>query len=663
MTKISDSLGLGIDAGGTYTDGVIVDLHKGQVLSKFKTPTMKDDLPGSIRNCMESLDAELLAHCSIASLSTTFATNAIVERKGARAGVILLGYDDHDSNRVQADNKRIVTGKHDVRGREVDPLDEAGLRAAINSLVNDVKVEAIAISGMGGVKNPAHELTARKIAMHECSLPIVCGHELSMELDAIKRATTAYLNAKLLPVVVHLIHAVEGELIARSVKAPLVVVRSDGSLMSASEALSNPIHTIFSGPAASAIGALYLSGLKDAVIVDIGGTTTDILFAKDGVISMTRSGSVVSGFAVSAPSVSGHTTGFGGDSHIRRDILKRITVGPERVIPISYLALKHQSVLDDLRRMLDEIPDPLCQPTDFYVKGWMPLTAEASEREIRIIAALEDGPKSIVDLAKLSGCDYPSLLSVDRLDRMGVISRAGLTPTDILHAEGRLDVWNTTAAKLAVELYASDMGVSQDELSTVVMEAVRNKLSKEIIEGTLENGVKGPYVPGRFTSFAKTLADIKSDYICFRVNTVQPVIGIGAPVRAYLPDVCNQFGAEPVIPPHAEVANAVGAVAGRIALKSKATVSLSSDGNYLVHTQLDFKSFHEITEAENYAVSQVRKILTKRVHDDYPGLRFRYDIKADRQNAESMDALVFIETSIVGMAVCISISSKVQSVD
>lgn len=663
MTKFSDSLGLGIDAGGTYTDGVIVDLHKGQVLSKFKTPTMKDDLPGSIRNCMESLDAEMLAHCSIASLSTTFATNAIVERKGTRAGVILLGYDEHDSARVQADNKYIVTGRHDVRGRQVDPLDEEGLKIAIHTLVDDIKVEAIAISGMGGVKNPAHELTARKIAMQECGLPIVCGHELSMELDAIKRATTAYLNAKLLPVVVHLIHAVEGELSARSVKAPLVVVRSDGSLMSASEALSNPIHTIFSGPAASAIGALYLSGLKDAVIVDIGGTTTDILFAKNGVISMTRSGSVVSGFAVSAPSVSGHTTGFGGDSHIRRDILKRITVGPERVIPISYLAMKWESVSDDLHRMIDEMPDPLCQPTDFYVKGWMPLPADASERERRIIEALEDGPKSIADLARLSGCDYPSLLSVDRLDRMGIISRAGLTPTDILHAEGRLDVWNSSAAKMAVELYASDMGVSQTELSLLVMDAIKNKLNREIIEGTLENGVKGPYVPGRFTSFAKTLADIKSDFISFNVVANQPIIGIGAPVRAYLPDVCVEFGTEPVIPPHAEVANAVGAVAGRIALKTKATVSLSSDGDYLVHTQLDFKAFTEIEEAENYAVSQVRKILAKRVRDDYSGLRFRYDIKSDRQNADSMDGSVFIETSVVGTAVCVSISSKIQSID
>ena len=663
MTKISDSLGLGIDAGGTYTDGVIVDLHKGQVLSKFKTPTMKDDLPGSIRNCIESLDAELIAHCSIASLSTTFATNAIVERKGARAGVILLGYDDHDTARVQAENKRMVIGRHDVRGRVVDLLDEVGLRAAVHALVSEIKVEAIAISGMGGVKNPAHELAARKIAMQECGLPIVCGHELSMELDAIKRATTAYLNARLLPVVVHLIHAVESELSSRGVKAPLVVVRSDGSLMSASEALSNPIHTIFSGPAASAIGALYLSGLKDAVIIDIGGTTTDILFAKDGVISMTRFGSVVSGFAVSAPSVSGHTTGFGGDSHIRRDMLKRITVGPERVIPISYLALKYESVLDDLRRMQDEAPDPLCQPTDFYVKGWMPLTTDASEREIRIIAALEDGPKSIIDLARLSGCDYPSLLSVDRLDRMGVITRAGLTPTDILHAAGRLDVWDNAAADLAVGIYASDVGVSQEELSSLVLEEVRRKLSREIIEGTLENGVKGPYMPGRFTSFAGILADAKSDYIGFSVNAAQPIIGIGAPVRAYLPDVCEGFGREPVIPQHAEVANAVGAVAGRIALKSKATVSLSSDGEYLVHTSLDFRAFSDMEEAENYAISQVRKILVKRVHDDYPGLRFRYDIRADRQNAASMDTEVFIETSIIGMAVCVSISSRIQSID
>lgn len=661
MNRTTDSLGLGIDAGGTFTDGAIVDLHRGQVLSKFKTPTTKDDLPGSIRKCMESLDAELLAHCSIVSLSTTFATNAIVERKGARAGILLLGYDEYDIARVQADNRMMVVGKHDVRGRETEPLDEAGLRAAIHALVDDVRVEAIAVSGMCGVMNPAHELAARKIAMEECDLPIVCGHELSMELDAIKRATTAYLNAKLLPVVVHLIHAVEDELHSRKVRAPLVVVRSDGSLMSASEALSNPIHTIFSGPAASAIGALYLSGLTDAVIIDIGGTTTDILFARNGVIGMSRSGSVVSGFAVSTPSVSGHTTGFGGDSHIRRDLLKRVTVGPERVIPISYLAAQWPSVTADLHRMLDGIPDPLCQPTDFYIKGWTGLSENSSDREMKVVAALEDGPKSIADLARLSGCEYPSLLSVDRLDRMGVVARGGLTPTDILHATGQLDIWNCEAAGLAVDLYAQDMGVTTDALCTLALDEARNKLTREIIEGTLESGHKGSDASGKFTSFAKTLIGAKSDFLDLQVRATQPMIGVGAPIRAYLPDACAEFGVVPVIPPHAEVANAVGAVAGRIALKAKATASLSSDGEYLVHTQLDCKAFSDMDEAVRYAESQVRKALSKRVREDYAGLRFRYDVHTERRDAQVGDGMAFVESIIVGTAVCVSISSRVHA--
>lgn len=660
MTRITDSLGLGIDAGGTFTDGAIVDLHQGQVLSKSKTPTTKDDLPGSIHGCLQSLDPELLKHCSIVSLSTTFATNAIVERKGARAGILLLGYDDYDSARVQADNMVTIAGRHDVRGLEVESLDIESIKAAVRKLVDVDRVEAIAISGMGGVMNPAHEIAAKKIVAQECSLPIVCGHELSMELNAIKRATTAYLNARLLPVVVDLIHAVEDELKSKKVNAPLVVVRSDGSLMSASEALTNPIHTIFSGPAASAIGALYLTGLKNAVIVDIGGTTTDILFAEDGIISMSRAGSVVSGFAVSTPSVSGHTTGFGGDSHIRRDKLGRLTVGPERVIPISYLASKWPIVLIELRRIAETAYDSLCQPVEFYAQGWASLASDLSPKEQKIVSALEDGPKSIEELSRLCDCPYPSLLPVDRLDRTGIVIRSGLTPTDILHATGKLDSWSKEAAELAVSLYAADINTDTETFCRMVLDESRKKLTREIIEGTLENGDKSPNKSGKYTSFAKVLLDKKSDYFNLQATAVQPIIGIGAPVGAYLPDACRSFSVEPVIPPHAEVANAVGAVVGRIALKEKATIEPTGDGEYLVHTPLDFRSFTDLEEAETYASGQIRKILNRRVREDYAGLKFRYDIHADKRNAVTTDGSVFIESVVSGTAVCISISSKIE---
>lgn len=654
------TIGLGIDAGGTFTDSAIVDLDKGEVLSKFKTPTTKNDLTNSIKLCIDALDKELLPKCSLVSLSTTFATNAIVERKGARAGIILLGYDEYDNARVQADNRIIVAGKHDVRGNVIEPLDEDGLRRAIHSLIDDCNVEAIAISGMCSVMNPAHELEAKAIAMSECDLPIVCGHELSMELNAIKRATTAYLNAKLLPVVINLIHAVEDELKSREIKAPLVVVRSDGSLMSAVEALSNPIHTIFSGPVASAIGSLYLTGLEDAIIVDIGGTTTDILFARDGALNMSSHGSVVDGFSVSTPSVAGHTTGFGGDSHIRRDIRKQITVGPERVIPICYLASKYPSIMDNLKDMANAVPDPLCQPTDFYTKGWASIPNDLSERELNIIESLNERPRSLAELAKISGCEYPSLLSVDRLDNTGIIMRCGLTPTDVLHAAGQLLIWDNEAAKTALEIYASDMCISTDELYSQIFTAINSKLTHSIVEGAYENSGNSSQSAGKIPQFTKMLLNTESDFINIKMNALTGIIGIGAPTYAYLPEACKAFNTKPVIPNHAEVANAVGAVAGRIALKSKASVSLSSDGDFTVHTQLDRKAFMDMDEAIEYAKSQVKNVLETRVNDDYAGLKFRYDIHEKRSDAESSDGNVFIESAIFGTAVCTSISSKVR---
>lgn len=654
MTKITDSIGLGIDAGGTFTDGAVVDLHTGVVLSKFKTPTTKEDLPGSIRRCLDGLDAHLLSQCILASLSTTFATNAIVEGKGARAGVLLLGYDKYDIAKVQAEHIIAVKGKHDIRGREVDPINESEIRRAVNELVQAENVQALAISGMCSVLNPAHELAARGIASDEADLPVVCGHELSMELDAIRRATTAYLNARLLPVVVDLIHAVESELRKRHVGAPLMVVRSDGSLMSVSDALVHPIHTIFSGPAASGVGALYLAGVQDAIVVDIGGTTTDILLSEGGEVKMSVSGTVVNGLAVSIPSVMSHTVGFGGDSYIRRNGSGTLTIGPERVIPICVLAERSKSIVDELRKMQSQKASSLCQPVELFMLGWAAPYGDLTAGEKDLLAALSDGPKCSELIARACGCPHPSLLPLDRLERSGAIIRSGLTPTDILHASGKFAMWDTDAARMAVEIYAADLEISPDALCGLALEETRKTLVRELLAAGLSDGGGSEHLE----QFTAMFGENTSKFVRLSADLTRPVIGIGAPVGAYLPDCCKTFGAETIIPEHSEVANAVGAVVGRIAVKTKAVISPVGPGVYTVHTPIDCCDFTCLTEAEEYAEKQVRAYLLERIHKDYTGFKFRYNLQKQQNTAKSNDGELLVESVVTGTAVCTSMPKK-----
>jgi N-methylhydantoinase A/oxoprolinase/acetone carboxylase beta subunit len=149
------------------------------------------------------------------------------------------------------------------------------------------------------------------------------------------------LNARLVGTIHHLIDATESLLRARSIVAPVMVVKGDGSLISVAEARRKPVETILSGPAASVVGASYLTGLRNAFVSDIGGTTTDLALLRDGRPRLDEDGAKVGGWSTMVEAVAMHTIGLGGDSEIRQDRESpglRLLLGPRRVIPVSLLA-------------------------------------------------------------------------------------------------------------------------------------------------------------------------------------------------------------------------------------------------------------------------------------------------------------------------------------
>ena len=244
-TSRDSSLVLGIDTGGTYTDGVLLEYHARRVLASHKSLTTKRDFSIGIENVIEGIHIEDPSAIKMVSISTTLATNAIAEGKGKRVALLLIGYDPdlisrfHMERRFATPHYHFFDGGHDLYGREQKELD----LPAILSKVNEIKrtVDAIAVSSYFSPLNPEHENRAYKAISSICDLPIMRGHQLSTRLGSVERATTAALNASLLAVLQDFVIAVRRAMESRRIQAPHLVVRGDGTLMSVEFAARTPV--------------------------------------------------------------------------------------------------------------------------------------------------------------------------------------------------------------------------------------------------------------------------------------------------------------------------------------------------------------------------------------------------------------------------------------
>ena len=266
---------VGIDTGGTYTDAVLFDQAKGVVASS-KALTTKHDLSIGVQGALAGVLPDDRSAVRMVALSTTLATNALVEGHGSPVCLLLIGYGRDALTRsglgaaLGQDPVAFLRGGHQPTGDEAQPLDLEAARQEI--LTHGAKVAAFVVAGYFGVRNPAHENAIRELARELTGLPVTCAHELTSDLDAPRRAMTAVLNGRLIPLLQQLILAVQEIQRREQIDAPLMVVKGDGSLLAAETALTRPIETILSGPAASVVGARYLSGEDQVVVSDIGGT-------------------------------------------------------------------------------------------------------------------------------------------------------------------------------------------------------------------------------------------------------------------------------------------------------------------------------------------------------------------------------------------------------
>jgi N-methylhydantoinase A/oxoprolinase/acetone carboxylase beta subunit len=600
---------LGIDTGGTYTDAALVDHESGEVITGAKALTTRHDLSIGIERAIRAVLREgstVVGDVHLVALSTTLATNAIVEGQGRSVGLLLIGYD-RELVRQYGFEKELASqdivylrGGHDLVGDEVAPLDEEAAREAILALKG--QVEGFAISGYFGVLNPAHELRVREMVEALTDLPVTCGHELTTRLDSVRRATTAALNAQLIPLLQDLIATVRHTLDDVGIDAPLMVVKGDGSLVRSDWAMRRPIETILSGPAASAVGAWHLAGRRDVWTVDVGGTTTDIAMLQDGRPRLNPKGANVGGWRTMVEAVDVHTVGLGGDSHVRLNG-RRLCIGPRRVIPLSLLANAYPGVVDKLRWQFQEKKGGrIGQLVSVQREDAQGLSAD--ERDI--LRHLEGGPRLLTTLLDRG----PLMMQrIKRLEARQVVLRSGFTPTDALHTLGRLDIWNAEAAQVGARMLAKQWGVEVDGLCRQVVAGVSDRVTKALVTKIL--GDEGGFPdwerePSAEALLERALGNVsKSDLRC-QMSLRQPLVAIGAPVEAYMPRVSQQLETDLVIPAHAEVANAVGAVTGSVVQQIRTTIQpLGEDEGFRLHLPDGVYDFPRLTEAVRYAEEQM----------------------------------------------------------
>jgi len=646
------SLILGIDTGGTYTDGVIVEMENKRILNKAKALTTREDLAIGIRNCINNLDFAEFDKISVVSLSTTLATNATVEGRGCPVGLLMIGHEPID--KMPVEHYAVLTGGHNIHGYPLDNLDEDDIRKKIMALKG--KVDAVAISGYLSVRNPAHELRVKEMVEEILDLPVVCAHQLTTSLGFHERTVTAALNARLIPIIAELIESVKKVLGEKKIDASMMIVKGDGSLMGETMAREKPIDTILSGPAASIIGGTFLTDTKDALVLDMGGTTTDIALLKNGVPRINREGAMVGGWLTRVQAAEIFTYGLGGDSYLQLTKDGNLQVGPQRVWPLCVVAHQHPNLVDELKVHFEKYYNLMfAQATDCFMFIKRSTSERLTELEEKVIRILEKGPRSLFYLANMLDLD-PNLFSLKHLVDIGVVARISMTPTDILHAKGTYTQWNSDAARMGVEILANRIDKTGEEFIQIASERIINDLCITCLQSLVGGERQALWLKSNETAMYfvdKALSPKEKQILNCSFQIDLPIVGIGAPVEAWLPEMAKKMHTQLVIPEHAEVANAVGAATGKIMETIKVLIKPGeSDSGYIMHAPWERSIFETLEEASEYALTEAKKravyAAEKAGAKDYELLINHEDVYA---KANMIEGDIYVESRIEVTAV------------
>ncbi len=609
---LRDTYTLGIDTGGTYTDSVIIRNKDRKLICKSKALTTKEHLIIGISQSIERLGFNAKDQITSVSLSTTLATNAIVEKKGCKVGLVLIGKKPDGA--LSAERIHQIDGRLDLHGNilyHIDPTEVAQVAEDLRE-----KVDAIAISGYLSVRNPAHELEVRTLLRKQLSLPIFCAHELSGNLGYYERTVTAILNASLIAIIGDFISSVHKALAAHSISAPIMIVKGDGTLMQESMALERPVDTVLSGPSASIIGASILTKELNAIIYDMGGTTSDIAILEKGKVYINPKGATVDCWQTHIRAANIYTFGIGGDSFIRLDADGMLQIGPERVEPLCVSSSKNPEVLPVLLKMLNQGKATL--PL-YYLSGKSTHGIRMSESDWKVFEAISKPctEEEICLFTEQEGLTS----SLNYLAIKGLIIKTGLTPTDIKHVKRSYLDWDHRASDIGVEILAKSAGINTYDFITMCESEVKHKVMQLCQESILSYYGQNP--PDGF-----------------------PIIGIGAPAAAWLPPAADELGMKLILSENSDVANAIGAALCPISEFAEAIIRFHKERSiYTLFLPDQRIEFEDLESAESYAYRNLGKYAEEKARRA-GGIHVEVVITTDSRYIDGN----FIQSSIVATA-------------
>lgn len=663
----ADMIGIGIDTGGTCTDAVVYDTGEHRVLSFAKTLTTKEDLKIGILNALRSLDEEAIKKASYISLSTTLATNACVENKGGRAKLIMIGVKPKVIDRMQGIYGLPKSSEIYFLPGDPEEKDENLATPPWDRLIADLDkfrdCDSVAIVQINPKYNAGkYEIIAEEIIKEHLGISCVRGYDLYQEINVQKRGATALLNAKLLPVMDSFFAAIEESLCEMGIDLPMVIVKSDGSVMSREYAKKRPVETLLCGPAASVIGAMELTEASDAMIVDMGGTTSDIALLKGGNTVSTLSGIRIGSWSTMVKGISIDTFALGGDSGVKYQN-GVLYLDERRMIPLCMLSSQYPQVLPKLQALIKRGQCYSYPAHEFFVlmskpKDW----TGYFPKERALIEALEEGPLSFEAAAGVAGVN-PFVFKMQRLENEGIIMRAGITPTDIMHLLGDYTAFDAEASRLGAAYLGLAADLDEDELCGRVYEMVKSRLYGNLVRILLKHEVGKELEEdeeeslGKLTELIYSMRNKKGSFLNARFGTESTLIGVGGPTGIFLEEVAKILDSEAIIPEWGQIANAIGAAVGNITcnytVRIEPNMNRQLGAEFCLMGSEGFIGFDDYEEALETAKKQAEAAVRERaVQQGAKGnVTVKLDIDEDFYKVNEGSSPVFVLTVVTAHAV------------
>ena len=506
---------IGVDSGGTFTDVCLFDDDSGRV-EVWKVASTPDDPSRGIAEGM----AEGTQHVGVtpAAISyfghgTTVATNALIQHRGVKTGLITTeGFRDlleigrqkrPDLYDMQADKPPVLVPR-DLRldvpermrhdGSVETPLDEAAFRAAVHRL-REAGVKAVAVCFLYGFVRTAHEETARRILAEEFPEAFACvSHQVAPEFREFERMSTAVVNAYLGPVMQGYIRRLGDRLADLGMRATPHLTQSNGGVIGFEQAARLPVRTVLSGPSTGVVGAQEvgrLAGLSDLITFDMGGTSTDVALLQGGQCRL-ASEAVVHGYPIKAPMLDIHTVGAGGGSIAFVDSGGLLKVGP---------------------RSAGADPGPVC-----YARG----NAEPTVTDANVVLQTLN-PTHLLG-GRMAVRQDLARAAVERL-------AASLGMDAMATAQGIISVVTANMAR-AIRVISVQRGHDPRDYTLVAFGGAgplhAARLAKELEIGR----ILVPRNPGILCAMGLLLTDLRADFATTRLHTLS---------TAALPDIADAF--------------------------------------------------------------------------------------------------------------------------